>query len=396
MKKVLLVFNSNHAQHDGRMNECAARVEAVLEELKNTGAWESCSRLDAALEVSFREKAEASISAIHTAGHLERLRNEFRSANQWNCTQCTFSNDKAVDSCGVCGAARQHQGQFIIPSDKNDVYLCENSLQVALENCAGCIAAARQVLDGKVDSAFALVRPPGHHASSESFGSYCLLNGVAVTAHALAGRRLLIVDWDVHHGDGTQAIMESSPDLSQRCRFVSIHRHDEGFWPKSGKVEESGKAVLNIPLQGTSYGDADYYYIVEKVIVPWGQAFSPDLILVSAGYDCAKGDPLGRFEVTSEGFGRMTRMLRGVAPCLFVLEGGYDVEDHQQGEIPHRPLRQGVAATIQSLLNSSAGEPVPALPSTWRDAVRPETKEVVAKVLIESEGHKGNDSIRKR
>ena len=153
-----------------------------------------------------------------------------------------------------CGSEKQ-EGGFLIPSDKSDCYLCPNSFNVAMSNCAAVMEAAQKVLlDEQIHSSFALIRPPGHHASSESFGSYCLLNTVAITAYhtiITCKKRILIVDWDVHHGDGTQAIVESFSEdefLKEQCHFVSIHRHDDGFWPKSGRIEEGGDSILNVPL----------------------------------------------------------------------------------------------------------------------------------------------------
>jgi acetoin utilization deacetylase AcuC-like enzyme len=311
--------------------------------------------------------------------------------------QCTFGNEVGAELCAICGATRRREGKnsnFIIPENKSDVYLCEKSLDLTLLNCAGCIAAAWQVLNGHVASAFCLVRPPGHHASSESFGSYCLINAVAVTAKAVLakvgndnnnkaasddnGERILILDWDVHHGDGTQAVIENDPLLRTKCRFVSIHRHDVHFWPKSGTVEQGGESVVNIPLTGIAYGDTDYYYILESVVLPLARRWNPSLILVSAGYDCAQGDPLGRFAVTPTGFARMSRMLLEIAPCLFVLEGGYEVDG--SGKCPHKSLRTGVVATVESLLAAATGDPIAPLPENWRDGIRPETKDVVTKV----------------
>jgi acetoin utilization deacetylase AcuC-like enzyme len=400
---VLLVYNSSHSLHNGKMNECAARVDAVVDELKTAGLWDQCQLLDVTAEcppplLLNQEEATTAVTAIHTVAHLQRLRSEYASisAKQWNCMQCTFGNEVGGELCAICGAARRRgveRSNFIIPEHKSDVYLCEKSLEVAVRNCAVCIAAAWQVLNGHVASAFCLVRPPGHHASSESYGSYCLINAVAVTAKAVLaqvandsnseatsddnGDRILILDWDVHHGDGTQAVIESDPLLRTKCRFVSIHRHDVHFWPKSGTVEQGGDSVVNIPLTGMAYGDTDYYYIFESVVLPLARRWNPSLILVSAGYDCAEGDPLGRFAVTPTGFARMSRMLLEISPCLFILEGGYDVDG--SGKCPHQSLRTGVAATVESLLAAATGDPIAPLSENWHDGIRPETKDVVTK-----------------
>jgi len=156
----------------------------------------------------------------------------------------TFGNATEESTCQVCGQARATLG-FVIPEGKSDVYLCEESLSVALANCNSCCQAAQQLVSSsdELSSVFCLVRPPGHHASSQHYGSYCLINTIAVVAKTLllssnAASKILIVDWDVHHGDGTQALVEQDSMLAESCQFVSIHRHDKDFWPKSGAVRD--------------------------------------------------------------------------------------------------------------------------------------------------------------
>jgi acetoin utilization deacetylase AcuC-like enzyme len=395
-KQVLLAYNPSHVHHTGKMNECAARVEAVVDELKAKGLWSRCELVGVPPPTTTTTTTtttpvtmtEITATALHTAKHLAALRTGFRLANMWNCNQCTFSNEMSAESCNICGAFAK--SDFIIPEGKSDVYLCDKSYQVALENCSLCTEAATRLLSREdedlppVVGGFALVRPPGHHAYSEHFGSYCLINTVAVVCKMLLARkdgpkRILIVDWDVHHGDGTQALVEGDSCLSNQVMFVSIHRHDKEFWPKSGAVDEGGKAVVNIPLTGIGYGDADYMYVFLQVVLPLAKRFEPDLVLVSAGYDCADGDQLGRFSVTTAGFGWMTRQLLGIAPCLFVLEGGYDVDG--SGACPHKPLRTGVAATVESLLDAAEGREAPPVSSMWCEEVRDLTKQVVDQVL---------------
>mmetsp|Transcript_20658 Transcript_20658/g.31058 ORF Transcript_20658/g.31058 Transcript_20658/m.31058 type:complete len:278 (-) Transcript_20658:137-970(-) len=266
-----------------------------------------------------------------------------------------------------------------------------------MKNCAAVIEAAEKVLlEDQIHSSFALIRPPGHHASSESFGSYCLLNTVAITAHhsiMTHKKKVLIMDWDVHHGDGTQAIVESFSEdefLKEQCRFVSIHRHDDGFWPKSGRVEDGEDAILNIPLKGISFGDADYVHLFEELVIPWAKNFEADLIIVSAGYDCARNDPIGRFDVTANGFSILTDMLQSMSPCIFVLEGGYDIGSSGNYKFPHQPLAQGVCATVSSMLRSAADStieigndainPAKTLPFDWQSNIKQETKDVVTRV----------------
>jgi acetoin utilization deacetylase AcuC-like enzyme len=404
-KKVLMVTNSQHADHNGRMNECADRLEAVKQELSDRGLWERCVLLDSGL-IARSKVGDVNVvasTALHTAAHMAALRDGYTNTPNWNCSMCTFSNTSSEEACQVCEQIRSADiVEFVIPEGKSDVYLCKGSLAVALANCNACCHAAKELVRNpdSISSVFCLVRPPGHHASSEHFGSYCLINTVAVVAKSLLAettkqeenpnvaptRKILIVDWDVHHGDGTQSLVENDPLLSESCKFVSIHRHDKDFWPKSGTVQDGNrKSIINIPLAGTGYADQDYYHIFEQVIVPVATNYQPDLILVSAGYDCAQGDPLGRFSVSSTAFGNMTRMVLAQAPTVFILEGGYDVAENR--ERPHGPLRDGVAATIESLLDVSGmssdevlHHPF-ALPDNYHGKVRHETKRVVQEVL---------------
>jgi histone deacetylase 6 len=192
-------------------------------------------------------------------------------------------------------------------------------------------------------------------------------------------KRVLIVDWDVHHGDGTQAAVIGDSTLRDGCCFVSIHRHDAEFWPKSGKVGEGGGGarVVNVPLYGVGFGDSDYYRVFEAVIAPVAKRFKPDLVIVSAGYDCADGDKLGRFSVTAGGFNALTRLALSLTNSagLLVLEGGYDVDDTSG----HGPLVSGVCASIDGL--EAGPMELGGLPAGWRAGVRPETEAVVAEVL---------------
>lgn len=412
----LLAYNAQHTQHDGPMNENAGRVEACVYELHRLGLWSRCELVAPEHGAQGEEHAQL----LHTAEHLSAIAAECASAGAtdgvWFCGTCTLQNEAEAGACIACGTVRQAAATsganaYVIPEGKTSVYLCAKSLQTALMNCALAVEAARRVCVSN-SGGFALVRPPGHHASSEHWGSYCLLNTVAVVARRLLdeGRasRVLIIDWDVHHGDGTQALLESDPVLRSGCAFVSVHRHDKGFWPRSGSVGEAARpdgTLLNVPLRGIGFGDADYYAVWKELVVPLAARYGPDAIVVSAGYDCAAGDPLGRFAVSSAGFCWLTRLTLGLLPSvssagsavlereggtvntataaaagegggvLFVLEGGYDVGEARPGVAPHAPLASGVAATVEGLLAGAAE--LESLPNGWQEEVRPETLAVI-------------------
>jgi acetoin utilization deacetylase AcuC-like enzyme len=209
----------------------------------------------------------------------------------------------------------------------------------------GGLAAAR----GEADVAFAVVRPPGHHAAAERAAGFCLLNNVAVAAAGLraegVAQRLAVVDWDVHHGDGTQALFDADPDL---C-YASTHQSP--LYPGSGDASErgSGEAVgtkHNLPLPPGS-GDEAFTAAWLERLLPAVEAFKPQAILVSAGYDAHRDDPLAGLEVTEAGYatvaealGRLAGRL-GIPGVALTLEGGY-----------HLPaLRASVAATVTGLVS---------------------------------------------
>ena len=189
-------------------------------------------------------------------------------------------------------------------------------------------------MEGKLDNGFALVRPPGHHAERDRAMGFCLFNNVAIGAqYALQNfslKRILIVDWDVHHGNGTQNSFYEDP----RVPYFSVHRYGF-FYPGTGAATEVGKGKgegfnVNVPLT-TGCGDSEYGNIFRTILGPIALEYQPQLILVSAGFDTHYDDPLGGMSVTERGFSRMTQILMEVAEAtaqrrmVITLEGGYDV-----------------------------------------------------------------------
>jgi acetoin utilization deacetylase AcuC-like enzyme len=204
--------------------------------------------------------------------------------------------------------------------------------EIAALAAGGCLAAVDAVLDQTVTNAYALVRPPGHHAGPGGGCGYCVFSNVALAAvHLRRARgleRVAIVDWDVHHGNGTQAAFWTDPSVLS----ISLHQEDL-FPPGSGTVEETGEgagaaANINVPLPAGS-GRAAYLAALDRVVVPALERFSPDFILVACGLDASMNDPLGRMNLTSECFALMTERVKRAAAALceerLVLchEGGY-------------------------------------------------------------------------
>jgi acetoin utilization deacetylase AcuC-like enzyme len=196
-----------------------------------------------------------------------------------------------------------------------DTVASETSYEAALL-AAGCALAA-------VDrSGFALVRPPGHHALRDRAMGFCLVDSVAVAARyaqaELGVGRVAIVDWDVHHGNGTQEIFRDDPSVL----FVSLHQWP--FYPGSGGPGDGNETTVNVPLPAGS-GDEDYLLAFDQLVVPAVRAFDPELLLVSAGFDAHVDDPLAGMRVTAGGFRELARRSTALAPRVAaVLEGGYD------------------------------------------------------------------------
>jgi acetoin utilization deacetylase AcuC-like enzyme len=236
-----------------------------------------------------------------------------------------------------------------------DTYVAPGSMNAARLAAGGTVRAARAATTGEAAVAFAVVRPPGHHATAGRGSGFCLLNNVAVAAEALradgAARRIAIVDWDVHHGDGTQQLFDADPDVL----YASSHQYP--FYPGTGAPHERGVGdgagtKLN-RLLAAGDGDEAFVSVWIDDLLPALQAFTPEAILVSAGYDAHRADPLAELAVTEDGFEAVSRALGVVAARLglggvaLTLEGGYDLE----------ALRASTAATVRGLLSGMADGP---------------------------------------
>ncbi len=214
-----------------------------------------------------------------------------------------------------------------------DTAVSEGSVEAAYLAAGAAVDAVEAVVSGAAPSAFALVRPPGHHAEADRAMGFCLLNNIAVAAaHArtkLGCRRVLLVDWDVHHGNGTQHAFFDRADVL----YFSSHRYP--FYPGSGTVGEVGRDegegfTVNVPLP-PGLDDADFIAVYRELLLPIADGFRPDLVLVSAGFDAHADDPLGGMNVTEEGFATVCRLVKEIADrhadgrLALILEGGYDL-----------------------------------------------------------------------
>jgi acetoin utilization deacetylase AcuC-like enzyme len=210
--------------------------------------------------------------------------------------------------------------------DGGDTHASEHSFAVALRAAGAAVAGVDAVLGGSAAAAFCAVRPPGHHAEPDGPMGFCIFNNVAIAArHAQrhhAVRRVAILDWDVHHGNGTQHAFEEDPSVL----FISLHQYP--YYPGTGAATERGKGegegfTINIPLSAGT-GEAGYVAAFREEVLPALKDFDPGLLLISAGFDAHRDDPLGGMELTEASFGTLTALVRDIAPVVSLLEGGYN------------------------------------------------------------------------
>ncbi|HUO05394.1 MAG TPA: histone deacetylase [Candidatus Binataceae bacterium] len=215
-----------------------------------------------------------------------------------------------------------------------DTHSCRESYQTARLAAGGVLTAAEAVMDGAAENAFALIRPPGHHAMPDRAMGFCFFNNIAIAAQWLIDvrglKRVMIVDWDVHHGNGTQEMFYELPEVL----YVSTHQFPH--YPGTGSLHEIGYGAgmgftVNLPM-AAEWSDAEYMRVFDRMIMPIGREFKPEIVLVSAGFDCHFRDPLASMRVTEAGFGAMARRVKRLAAeccggkMVAALEGGYDIE----------------------------------------------------------------------
>jgi acetoin utilization deacetylase AcuC-like enzyme len=207
------------------------------------------------------------------------------------------------------------------------------SYAAALKAAGAVVEAVDRVLRSECDRAFCAVRPPGHHAEPDRVMGFCLFNNVGVAAAQALARgveRVMVVDWDVHHGNGTQAMFYDEP------RVLYLSSHEFPFYPGTGALDEVGEGrgrgfTVNLPMPA-GMGDAEYARVYRQVVEPIGRAFDPQLLLVSVGFDPHVDDPLASMRVTERGFAEMAAVCLSIASgasagkAVFALEGGYDLD----------------------------------------------------------------------
>ena len=257
---------------------------------------------------------------------------------------------EAVHPRAHIDAVREHSAHGL--AFDLDTPTSSGSWEAAVHAAGGACAMVEALLGGEVPVAFSALRPPGHHAEVARAMGFCLFNNVAIAARhaldALGADRVLVLDWDVHHGNGTNAIFYESAEVL----FVSIHQWP--FYPGTGALRDAGSGdgqgfSINLPVPAGS-GEATFLSLVEHLTVPAAREFRPDLVLVSAGYDAHRDDPLADCELATSSYGELARHVRALAdelgvPVGAVLEGGYDLA----------ALASSVVATMEAF--AEGGEP---------------------------------------
>jgi len=309
-----LIYDPLFLQHDTGQGhpERSARLEATQTLLARQDWAEDLTRLKAA------PVEQRWIELVHKPGYAERIK----------------------DSCagGVAWI------------DTPDVAVSSHSDHVARHATGSLVSLVDAIMAGSIDNGFAMVRPPGHHAEQDTAMGFCLYNSVAIAARYLQQQhgleRVLILDWDVHHGNGTQHTFEQDPDVM----FISLHQFPH--YPGTGAKSETGirageGATINCPMSPGS-GDSHYREAFEQVVLPNAREFRPDFVLLSAGFDAHQADPLSNIGLTEESYRWMTQSVMALADqhcegrLASVLEGGYDLDALAASATEHvRVLHQG-------------------------------------------------------
>ena len=311
MKKVGLFYTDFFLKHNTGPEhpERAERLPAIVEALKEQGVWDNMVLIEPEPAV------EEDIARLHDPEFISKIK----------------------ETSASCGDGLKH-------TDSGDTAVSEHSYDVALSAAGAGLHAAKMVMSGELERAFCLVRPPGHHAEFDVAMGFCLFNNVALTAEYLLSQendisKVLIVDWDVHHGNGTQHLFEFNPQVL----YVSLHQYP--FYPATGALWERGRgdgvgATLNVPFpRGT--GERKYLKAFDEQIVPAVEKFDPDFILISAGFDAHEDDKTSQINLKTGTYGEMTdRLCKLSEECcggkiISFLEGGYELKSLADSAVLH-------------------------------------------------------------
>ena len=297
MGKTGFVYDPRYLEHDMGIShpESPNRLRAIMQRLELTGTLAKLTRIEP------RNAEDEWIIQIHAPAYVAAL--------------------------------RQHVPTSGRVSLDPDTSMSPGSLSAAYLAAGGALAAVDAIMAKQVDHVFCAVRPPGHHAEKGRAMGFCLFNNVAIAARYIQKKyglqRVLIVDWDVHHGNGTQHSFEEDPSIL----YFSTHQYPH--YPGTGRATERGRGAgegftINVPM-AAGEGDDDYQAIFHKLLVPAVDEFEPEFVIISAGFDAHKDDPLANMDLTEEGYANLTGVVAGIAKrhangrILSSLEGGYNL-----------------------------------------------------------------------
>lgn len=303
-----LVYDERMMEHlnlwDRHHPEQPQRIFKIFSKHQQLGLVDRCQRIPARLAT------EEELSMCHSVQHIEQMKST---------------------------ASMKPRDLHKLGAEFNSIYINNQSFLCAQLAAGSCFNAVDGILSGQVSNGVAIVRPPGHHAERDAPCGFCFFNTAALTARYAQKisqdplLRVLILDWDVHHGNGTQHMFEDDDSVL----YVSLHRYDNGtFFPSSVDAAPNRVGVakgagfnINVAWNGGRMGDSDYIAAFHRIVMPIATEFNPGLVLVSAGFDAARGDPLGGYNVTPEGYAHLTHMLMSLAGgrVLVILEGGYNL-----------------------------------------------------------------------
>ncbi|MGQ0811398.1 MAG: histone deacetylase family protein [Nitrospiraceae bacterium] len=297
MGRTGLVYHPHYLNHDMGPGhpESPERLRTIMSRLETTG---TLARL---VRVEPTQADEQWVTQIHTEAYVARLKSQSPSI-----------------------------GRVSLDSDTS---ISPGSLSAAYLAAGGAVAAADAIMTGQLDHVFCAVRPPGHHAEGDRAMGFCLFNNVAIAARYVQRKhgisRVLIVDWDVHHGNGTQHSFYDDASVL----FFSTHQYPH--YPGTGRAAERGQGkaeglTINVPMSAGE-GDTEYQDVFERVLVPAADAFKPEFVIISAGFDAHKDDPLAGMRLTESGYAALTKLVADIARrhshrrILSCLEGGYNL-----------------------------------------------------------------------
>ncbi|KAM9343089.1 histone deacetylase 6 isoform 1-T2 [Pholidichthys leucotaenia] len=303
-----LVYDERMMEHsnlwDRHHPEQPQRIFKIFSKHQQLGLVDRCQRIPARLAT------EEELSMCHSVQHIEQMK---------------------------ASAALKPRELHQLGEEFNSIYFNQQTFQSAQMAAGSCFNIVDQILSGQMSNGVAIVRPPGHHAERDSPCGFCFFNTAALSARYAQKishdpqLRVLILDWDVHHGNGTQHMFEDDDSVL----YISLHRYDNGvFFPSSEDAAPDKVGVAkgagfnaNIAWSGGRMGDSEYLSAFQCVVMPIATEFNPALVLVSAGFDAARGDPLGGYNVTPEGYAHLTHMLMSLAGgrVVIILEGGYNL-----------------------------------------------------------------------